>query len=119
MSAFAISYRLRSTRSVSSNTSRLTKTGSPLAIRDQSSAAPSILRLIVAGQIPDQDIGINTEHQRDRSAMGTGFLPFLYNSPASSETCLFFTHMTTTPSGINVKLILSPVLVRNRFWASR
>ena len=36
--------------------------------------------------------------------MGTGFLPFLYNSPASSDTCLFFTRMTTTPSGINVKL---------------
>ena len=43
--------------------------------------------------------------------MGTGFLPFLYNSPASSDTCLFFTRMTTTPSGINVKLILSPVFM--------
>ncbi len=70
-----------------------------------------MLRLIVAGQVPDQDIGINTEHQRDRSSMGTGFLPFLCNSPASSDTCLFFTRMTTTPSGINVKLILSPVFM--------
>ena len=35
--------------------------------------------------------------------MGTGFLPFLYRSPASSDTRSFFTRMTTTPSGINVK----------------
>src|SRR5580692_7905900 len=43
--------------------------------------------------------------------MGTGFLPFLYRSPASSDTRLFFTRITTTPSGINVKLILSPVFI--------
>lgn len=46
--------------------------------------------------------------------MGTGFLPFLCNIPASSETRLFFTRMTTKPSGINVKLIPSRVLMRRQ-----
>jgi hypothetical protein len=43
--------------------------------------------------------------------MGKGFLPFLCNDPASSPTRLFFTRMMTTPSGINVKLILSPAFI--------
>jgi hypothetical protein len=43
--------------------------------------------------------------------MGTDFLPFLYNNPASSDTRLFLTRMTTMPSGINVKLILSPAFM--------
>jgi len=46
-------------------------------------------------------------HQRDSSSIGTGFLPFLCRSPASSETRLFFTRIITTPSGINVNVILS------------
>src|SRR6202011_3656643 len=70
-----------------------------------------ILWLVVSGPGPDENDGIYTEHQRDSSSMGTGFLPFLYRSPASSDTRLFFTRMTTTPSGINVKLILSPVFI--------
>ena len=44
-------------------------------------------------------------------AGGTAFLPFLCRSPARSDTCLFFTRMTTTPSGINVNIILSPALI--------
>jgi len=58
-----------------------------------------------------RNVGIYTEHQRESSSMGTGFLPFLYRSPASSDTRLFLTRITTTPSGINVKLILSPVFI--------
>jgi hypothetical protein len=66
---------------------------------------------VVSDQVADENVGIYTEHQRDSSSMGTGFLPFLYNSPATSEIRLFFTRMTTTPSGINLKLILSPAFI--------
>jgi len=68
-----------------------------------------ILRFVVSRQVPDENVGINAQHQRDSSSMGKGFLPFLCNNPASSDTRLFFTRIRTTPSGINVKLILSPV----------
>jgi hypothetical protein len=69
------------------------------------------LNLIVADQGPNEDVGVYVERYRDNISMGTGFLPFLYSSPASLETDLFFTRMMTTPSGINVKLILSPAFM--------
>jgi hypothetical protein len=70
-----------------------------------------ILKPVVSGQVTNENVGVYTEHQRDSSSMGTGFRLFLYRSPANSDTRLFFTRMTTTPSGINVKLILSPVFM--------
>src|SRR5580658_10232149 len=70
-----------------------------------------ILGPVITDQVANEDVRINAEHQRDSSAMGTAFLPFLCRSPARSDTCLFFTRMTTTPSGINVNIILSPALI--------
>src|SRR5271163_3293941 len=63
-----------------------------------------ILGPVITGQVANEDVRIDAEHQRDSSAIGTAFLPFLCRSPARSDTCLFFTRMTTTPSGINVNV---------------
>ncbi len=70
------------------------------------------LWLIVPYQISNEDIGFEAEHERDSSATGTDFRPFLCSRPASSDTRLLFTRMMTTPSGINVNVILSPAFMR-------
>src|SRR5580658_9518859 len=70
-----------------------------------------ILGPVITDQVANEDVRINAEHQRDSSAMGTAFLPYLCRSPARSDRCLFFTRMTTTPSGSNVNVILSPALI--------
>jgi hypothetical protein len=46
------------------------------------------LGLVVAHQKPHQDIGIETQHQRDRREIATGLRPFLRRSPARSMTLL-------------------------------
>jgi hypothetical protein len=70
-----------------------------------------IVRPVITDQVSNEDVAVNAVHQRDSCPMGTAFLPFLCRSPARSDTCLFFTRMTTTPSGINVNVILSPALI--------
>src|SRR3984957_5633628 len=73
-----------------------------------------IVRPVITDQVSNEDVAVNAEHQRDSCPMGTAFLPFLCRSPARSDTRLFFTRMTTTPSGINVNVILSPALIPRR-----
>ena len=62
-------------------------------------ASPS--RTGFAAPIRSGAIPAGSEHQRDRCSMSTGFRPFLYSMPARSDTRLFFTRMTTTPSGMD------------------
>lgn len=112
ISDFGNPHRLRNTRSASNRTTRLTKRG--LAFFDltiDQSTYFLMLRSVVPDEVTNENVGVDSEHQRDSCSTGTRFLPFLYNSPARSATRLFFTRMSTTPSGLNVKLILSPVFI--------
>jgi hypothetical protein len=80
--------------------------------RDQSTRLLE-LESVGSDQVPHENVRVYSQHQRDGSWTGTGFRSILRNNAAITSRRLVFNRMTTTPSGINVKIILSPAFMRN------
>jgi hypothetical protein len=66
------------------------------------------LPFVIRNQKANENVRVDADHQRDSCSIGTGFRPFLRSMPASARTLLFFTRMSTVPSGMSVNVIRSP-----------
>jgi len=72
------------------------------------SARPFELPFVIRNRKANENIGVDTDHQRGNFSIGTGPWPLLRSTPANARRRLLFTRMSTVPSGMNVNVIRLP-----------